>query len=320
MKKLLILISLSLSVFASSQPIGTNKPYYVGQYASDPSGTHPNGTIYYNTTLHAFMGMANGTWSTLGGSGSIFSRELKFKTGITTNAPDDGDSILVYSGSSAKKLNVYREGELQFDSSSANGYERSGDTVKFHPPLLAGERVIIHAFDTSLWSYDGFSTPPPAGPDFLVLSPTQNITESPTGTWTSTNTSAFGVANTTMAADGSIQAKYNGTSNAQAAVGLDLNSGMEIYSSMDYGMCVISGTYYKLGVEGTASTGVSATAGDLYRISRVGSTVTAEYSTTGGASWTVAHTFSNTTSATLYGKIDIIANGNVCAELRGTGF
>jgi hypothetical protein len=101
------------------------------------------------------------TAASSGGAGAVNDfRELKFKVGVTTSAPVAGDSVLVYPSYASKKVNVWREGELLFDSSSADGYQRSGDTIKFHPPLALNERVIIQAYPDSNWHYDGFAAAP----------------------------------------------------------------------------------------------------------------------------------------------------------------
>jgi hypothetical protein len=87
--------------------------------------------------------------------------ELKFKVGVTENAPEDGDSVFTYEAYISKKLNVFREGELQFDSSATSGYEYNVSTgvITFHPPLAEGERIIIQAYPTTDWTINGLFAP-----------------------------------------------------------------------------------------------------------------------------------------------------------------
>jgi hypothetical protein len=84
-----------------------------------------------------------------GGSGSASFKELKFKTGITDNAPVAGDSVLTHTQLVSSQVRVFREGELQYDSSSTDGYEHDATTgnITFHPPLYSGERVHVEILD-----------------------------------------------------------------------------------------------------------------------------------------------------------------------------
>jgi hypothetical protein len=84
-----------------------------------------------------------------GGSGSAAFKELKFKTGITTNAPAAGDSVLTHNELEDAQVRVFVEGELRYDSSTIDGYEHdaAAGTITFHPPLLEGERVHVEILD-----------------------------------------------------------------------------------------------------------------------------------------------------------------------------
>jgi hypothetical protein len=96
---------------------------------------------------------SNGT----GGGGANTFYNTDFIIGTTVNAPASGDSSLDISATSFlnKKIFVYREGRLQTDSLTSNGYEWNPSTgiLTVHPPFLTEEKVQILAYPTADWTY-----------------------------------------------------------------------------------------------------------------------------------------------------------------------
>lgn len=91
------------------------------------------------------------TRSATGGASADSTLYIIFQTGVTTNAPVVGDSILYHSYLFGKYKRVYREGKLQYYDDSV-GYEYSGaDTsIIFHPPLSTNERIYIELKDSTI--------------------------------------------------------------------------------------------------------------------------------------------------------------------------
>ena len=112
------------------------------------------------------------------------------------------------------------------------------------------------------------------------------------------------------ATDGSIQAEYTGTINENGFISFDDASGTENYADSLYTMYVDPSTqtfqlvYQAYGE--TQDTGIQAQFGDLYRLSRNGTTgaVTGAYYRAGV--WTDVFTFTATTTAALYFKCSVL--------------
>lgn len=118
----------------------------------------PSSSVLTQSALNDTAAAIRADMGSGGGGTPAVAHELKFKIGVTVGSPAHGDSLFSLSTYAGMKINFYREGELQFDSSSEDGYEydfSSGDFV-VHPPFRAGERVIIQAFPIAQWTYDGF--------------------------------------------------------------------------------------------------------------------------------------------------------------------
>jgi hypothetical protein len=114
------------------------------------------------TTGQALSKASNSNYDVEWGTGSANSfRELRFIVGTTTNAPVAGDSTFTFTGYINKKVNLFREGELQYDSLTTNGYEFNPGTgsFTFHPPLLLGEKIIIQAYPQVDWTTDMIPAP-----------------------------------------------------------------------------------------------------------------------------------------------------------------
>jgi hypothetical protein len=80
-----------------------------------------------------------------GGTSSGTFKEIRFKWGVTTNAPASGDSVLQHDTLIGKDIEVYREGELQ-DSTSQYVFNSTTGTITFRPAELSGERNIIKIY------------------------------------------------------------------------------------------------------------------------------------------------------------------------------
>jgi hypothetical protein len=267
---------------------------------------------------------ANGSAGT---SGSINDfRELKFKVGVTDNAPVAGDSVLIYPAYASKKINLWREGELRYDSSATDGYEKLHDTIIFHPALYANERIIIQAYPDSNWTYDGFTAPPPPSTTYIAFTSAGGanaITQSPTGTWTASGSgNGFGKATTQSLAssdNGWIQAQYTGTSNVGAVIGFDASNTQTDYDQFDYGMYTSAGTWKRI-INGTITDiGVAVVLNQFYRLRRVGTDTFIFETSMDESTWTTIYTSTITTTAQMFPKITIVVVGNKASEVKGFG-
>jgi hypothetical protein len=267
---------------------------------------------------------ANGSAGT---SGSINDfRELKFKVGVTDNAPIAGDSVLIYPAYASKKINLWREGELRYDSSATDGYEKLHDTIIFHPALYANERIIIQAYPDSNWTYDGFTAPPPPSTTYIAFTSAGGanaITQSPTGTWTASGSgNGFGKATTQSLAssdNGWIQAQYTGTSNVGAVIGFDASNTQTDYDQFDYGMYTSAGTWKRI-INGTITDiGVAVVLNQFYRLRRVGTDTFIFETSMDESTWTTIYTSTITTTAQMFPKITIVVVGNKASEVKGFG-
>jgi hypothetical protein len=80
-----------------------------------------------------------------GGTSSGTFKEIRFKWGVTTNAPASGDSVLQHDTLIGKDIEVYREGELQ-DSTSQYIFNNTTGTITFRPAEFTGERNTIKVY------------------------------------------------------------------------------------------------------------------------------------------------------------------------------
>lgn len=160
------------------------------------------------------------------------------------------------------------------------------------------------------------------------------FTQSPTGTWASPTSPGFDKAAQTMIGDGYFQSDLATTSNSVVLIGLDtsstINSVVDGSSHMQWKVAIYIAstagnnyTIYGLGENsGNAiDSGISWTAGDKQRLRRVVSTgaLIAEKSSDGGATWTTVHSFTTTSTATLYLKSYIANNSNKLLNPKGLG-
>lgn len=154
----------------------------------------------------------------------------------------------------------------------------------------------------------------------LQTFPTTSITftESPAGTFQAAgNARGLGGKHLASSSNGYIQMTIADSDSEGIAIGLDDNNTLNSWDSggansqWKYMIFTTGGTFWYVPNGSTpVDTATSYSAGDLYRLNRVGTTVTAEKSSNGGSSWTTLHTFSNTSSALLYQKAEISAAGD----------
>jgi hypothetical protein len=145
---------------------------------------------------------------------------------------------------------------------------------------------------------------------------TGNLTESPTGTWNSASAGGTGVSTLALAGDGYIEMQYlNATTNNKICLGLDNDSSNEFYTSWKWGIVPIGSAYYMI-ENGTAATtvGGTPTVGDVVRVVRTGSTLTLVIN---GAT---VHTFTDTSAASLTGKLECLDAATKASEVKGLGF
>lgn len=165
-----------------------------------------------------------------------------------------------------------------------------------------------------------------AADPFLAVTVTLfQILEGPTGTFTDDSGSGNGrgVSDLTMAGDGRVYCKYNdNATNGGTFLALDPNSDLDDSTTYDFSFFPFSGQIYVR--EQAAQTGPLAAVadGDLLSLRRVVSSgaVLMEKSSDNGATWTLVHTYTGTSTAPLYAKFRINDIGKKISEFRGNGF
>lgn len=246
-----------------------------------------------------------------GGSGSAVGK-LFFKTGVTTYAPDVGDSFIVNSSFKGKRIVLFRDTDHE-DSSVTFGWYKNIDTIFFNPVLSENETVTIYLYD-STGMYDVALEQPPTPPctpvdmDYDLL--TGGVSQSPANQWNFTTTSDHASNSlTSLPANGYFEAQIPGTS---MVVGIDDNSTPNDYwvtsqagtARWEYAIFNFSGNVYAI-EEGDALTTptIAASVGSNthFRIIRVGTTVKLQLSSD-GTTFTDTYTFPTTSAATLYAK------------------
>lgn len=234
-----------------------------------------------------------------------------------TNAPADGDSVFYQSTFSGKWVEVYRGGENQTYDDPLNGYEfdSGAATITFHPPLNANEKVKIYIYKE--WpTIDTLETPAPSWVDLDY--PTQTgLTESPAHVWTGNPANAwnnFGLSGTNLPADGGYAVQYVATDGIMNIAGFNLSNTSEAYANYECGLFLSTGGTV-LGMELGTPTGTLATlsVGDWARMHRVGSTIKIQTSTD-KISWSDVHTFTFSSSATLYLNLAVYNDGGTSGK------
>lgn len=148
--------------------------------------------------------------------------------------------------------------------------------------------------------------------DFTNL---DNIHEAVANQWSLVSTSSDGNADGTVSlpasTDGQFQCEFDdsGPDCSQAVLCWDTSSSLSTpyYSNCDYGVFVLATYWYFDGAGNLNDSGITANVGDLFRLTRTGSTIKAQYFR--GGSWTDIVTFTATTTAELFYFISIANDG-----------
>lgn len=241
--------------------------------------------------------------------------EMKFTAG-ETDYTAVGDSIISHRRFMSSKLNVFRDGELQWEADSYEPYSitRTDSNIIFHPPLSTGERVVIQSYNHIQWTTI-IPYPIPPSPVCVVFTTSGDLTESPSCTWSSAAGTGKGYGTTSLAAgdDGYFLIKNTDGANTDLnPIGLDDDGdNTEDYTAWEY--CIYRNTFineYSYQNNGSSgSSGVAAAANDWLRLRKEGTVVYAEKSTNSGASWTLVYTFSGSAAHTLYPKTHLVVAG-----------
>lgn len=137
-----------------------------------------------------------------------------------------------------------------------------------------------------------------------TFSTTLNWTESPAGTWIpiSGNNGEGFQGTFSIGGDGYIYSTYDGTVDTlTTAIFLTPNESptTPYYENVEYGIYINSSENYSTAIMGAyTDLAVPAVSGDLFGISRTGTTVIARYFR--GGSWTTLYTYTTGESAALY--------------------
>lgn len=307
---------------------GGVRKYYRTAKVDFTSAVHEYEAYYDSTGEYADgVGVIKFREAEGGGSGvGCPSEFISFVWGVTTYAPDAGDSIFFHTSINGKRLFVHRGGEL-LDSNAFYGYTVSSGFLYLHPPVEAGEWINIELKDPDCYTALALEAPvedPPTDMDF-DLTGSGTVTESPSGTWTF---SSGAYAGNTLTAetdgDGYFQAEIPGSG---MVVGLDNDASPDFYESggvalWSYEFFTSSGTMYVF--EAGQSTGAPTSLGAIgsythFRIRRIGTTVKVQVSTD-GISFSDLHTYSATTSSDLYVKANRAGAGTTILNPKTFGF
>lgn len=125
--------------------------------------------------------------------------------------------------------------------------------------------------------------------------------ESPTGTW-GKPWGGYAVATKSLIGDGWIQADIISTIGLETAIGLSTDNTLAPHE-WSYTLYVYGGIYHATNPDfSDVYQGITAIIGDKIRLKRTGDVITAEYYRSGA--WHVLYTFTTTSSATLYLKVE----------------
>lgn len=248
--------------------------------------------------------------------------QIKFRPGLTPNAPANAATYIVCDSLTGKGVKFFRDGDLQFEGTGTGEYRISNDTLYVGTPFYTSERDLLEIWENP---FDSAAICPPgtAWVD-LTFSTNTNLVNTTT-VWTATgqmNWSQFGLDALTLTADGSIAMQYSATDGHECILGFDAANTSKDYTTYDYGVFLDDGGLLYRIVNGTpTSLGVSISVGDWVRINRTGSTFKIQ-SSSDKSTWTDRYTFAATSSATHYVNLCIYDSAGVhgkCYHPQGFG-
>jgi hypothetical protein len=235
--------------------------------------------------------------------------KIKFKPDMTANAPPSGDSILVCDSLDGKGIQFYREGELQYEGDTLQGYTVSNDTLYVHPPFVAGERDQLYVWQEVIDTAQ-LCEPPVPEPEWEAMdfSPNTNLSNT-ANRWTATsndNWNHYGLGTTNLIGDGAIAMQYTGATDRQCILGFNLSSTSQTYTGYEYAVYLTNSGGVSSMTSGTPASIGTLSTNDWVGVFRSGSTLTIKKSTDNKATWpTTLHTFPIASSATLYTNLAV---------------
>lgn len=308
------------SVFLRGEKIYTpaTNTFYGRDNANNP-GYHSAAIINLtNVENKHFLNYKNGEWLN-----TKYFQEMKFIVGEDVGYPDAGDSTFIDTAFAYRKINVFREGDLQYQDDPLYGWEIDDATSKiiFHPPLFEGERVILQIYDTLQWN----SITHTIVEECVDFNLTGDLTESPACTWSSAagTGKGYGTKSLQIGDDGYYIVSIVNSDNYQAPIGLDDDaSNVEAYVNWECTVYANTGTYrYHENGGAAQNSGVAYADGDLLRFYVASGVIKAQKSSNGGGLWTDIYTFTGVTQDhILYPKVDLAVAGKKITDAKIFGF
>lgn len=271
--------------------------------------------------------------------GSLYSAslpQLSAPGSFTANVISGTEIDLTWASvTNATSYTVQRAADSGFTTSLTTIYTGSGTSFNDTGLTIATTyyyrvKATATAYRDSVYSTTSAST---TG-GLIAVTGWSSFTQSPTGTWTSPSSPGFDKASQTMTGDGYFQCDLATTSNSLVLIGLDTSSTTNsvvdgsVHAQWTTAVYIAStaGNHYTVYAQGENSgnaldTGILYTVGDKQRIRRTFSTgaLVAEKSSDGGTTWTTVHTYTATSTATLYLKCYISNNSNKLLNPKGSG-
>lgn len=325
------------SVYLEGEKIRPRANYKAYGDSAGIAGWYKQAKVDFSSALHGYEAYYDSTGEYAEGVGVIKFREaegggvscvdttISFITGITTNAPEAGDSILFHSLIAGKVLSIVREEHtLHYDALSGYTVDEDG-YLYFHPPLAANERIDITLKDSACSVGIALEAPtedPPVDMDFDIAS---SLSESPANQW-NYGVNGYG-GNSIAAMTGSGYFQFEMPSDA-LVIGLDDNSSPDFYNGggatvvWKYGFYKASGVMYVVVDGQTAASPTSIGAVGSYthiRMRRSGTTVIIQASV-GGTTYSDIHTFGVTLSGDIYVKTHQVSGTGILINPKTLGF
>ena len=95
--------------------------------------------------------------SLLGSGSGLSAQRLPFIVGVSTGAPEAGDTTVVHVAFDGKHIDLYRDGAKQYQQFTATniyeGFRVNGSTITVNPVWQANEQVLVDIIEPILWSY-----------------------------------------------------------------------------------------------------------------------------------------------------------------------